>query len=140
MPPLYLLDGLLLQKGSALAGSKSCCCKECKVTGVTLNSASGGVVGTGLYVTANQCTIEMSSSGTANFRCCLTPPRDLIISAPTQIRLLIGGTIISSGRNYSGTPSISGEVGFQVADSYYKDNQGSFSVFVTVCCPPGVNT
>ena len=130
------------------------CCEEleCESGSGYVSASSSGRVSLGVSVTDKRPVLTVASSGSMDLICaeywnggvherdggyctvrCARP--NAAFSAPGQLRIYVGGVLLSEGSDYDGTTSLRGAVTAKIQDSGYYDNCGGYSVGATVCPP-----
>lgn len=126
---------------------------EC-LSGSGIAAAAGGGAALGVTVTNERPHLTITSSGNIDLICpeywkdgdhwsvggpcypklgmkCTRP--NAPFTAPAQLRIYVGGVLLSDGSNFNGVTALRGAVTANIRDSGYYDNCGFYAVGATVC-------
>ena len=122
----------------------------CDHGGATVSSSSNARTSLGITVTNESPYLTITSSGSVDLTCatywnggtpvnkggtctvrCTRP--NAPHSAPSQLEIFVGGTLLTSNSNYNGYTSLRGAVTARINDSGYYDNCGSYYVSGSAC-------
>jgi hypothetical protein len=133
-----------------------CSCCSCKYGSGQVSASSSARVSLGITVTNALSYLVIHSSGNCDLICpeywsdgahwstggpcypakgmkCTRP--NAPFTAPQQLQIYIGNTLLTQNTNYNGITSLRGSVSVKILDSGYYDNCGFYFVSGSVCPP-----
>ena len=112
----------------------------CESGSASVSASNKARTGLGITVTDAKPYLTITSSGKCDLICAEywngddRPTRpNAPFSAPAQLQIYVGGTILVQDGNYNGYTALRGAVSVRIRDSGYYDNCGSYSVSGAVC-------